>query len=89
MKTKKHQPPSVTPSEDDIRDYAYHLYVQNGMVPGHDLDNWLEAKACIEANIPKARSHARLHHHRSPSGNGNGGMAVIAIEAESPGFLVM
>ena len=50
-------------SEDDIRDYAYHLYVQSGCIPGRDLDHWLEAKACLDACIPKAQSHTRLHHH--------------------------
>jgi hypothetical protein len=50
-------------TEDDIRDYANHLYLQSGCVPGRDLDNWLEAKACLSACIPKAKSHARLHHH--------------------------
>src|SRR4051812_8666352 len=51
--------------DDEIRDYAYHLYVQNGCLPGHDLEDWLEARACIEANIPKAHSRARLHHQRA------------------------
>jgi hypothetical protein len=50
------------PHESEIRDYAYHLYVQGGCHPGHDLDNWLEAKACILANIPKEHSRFRLHH---------------------------
>jgi len=52
------------PLESEIRDYAYHLYEQNGCAPGHDEENWLEAKACLEANVPKERTHARLHHHR-------------------------
>lgn len=64
MKTKTIRP-SVRPepSEDDIRDYAYHLYVQSGRLPGHDLDNWLEATACLKANIPTHRSRTRLHSH--------------------------
>jgi len=62
---KKPAPPTVFPgpAEDEIRDYAYHLYVQSGSVPGRDLDNWLEARACLGACIPRARSQARLHHH--------------------------
>ena len=48
-------------SDDDIRDYAYHLYLLSGCVPGRDLDNWLEAKACLSARIPKAETHTRLH----------------------------
>jgi hypothetical protein len=57
--------PSVIPepSEAEIRDYAFHLYEQSSCVPGHDLDNWLEATACLKANIPSHRSGPRLHRH--------------------------
>lgn len=51
------------PREEDVRDYAYHLYVQGGCVPGRDLDNWLEAEACLAAHIPAEQSHSRLHRH--------------------------
>lgn len=54
-------------TEDDIRDYAYHLYVQSGCAPGHDLENWLDAKSCLEANIPKERSDSRSQEHRHPA----------------------
>lgn len=62
MKTKYARSPiRIEPvSDDDIRDYAYHLYLLSGCVPGRDLDNWLEAKACLSARIPKAESHTRL-----------------------------
>lgn len=52
---------SFEPAEDDIRDYAYHLYIQGGSVAGRDLDNWLEAKACLRASVAKSESHTRLH----------------------------
>ena len=58
-----HPRPLPQPSEDEIRDYAYHLYQQGNCVPGHDLDNWLEATACLKANIPAHRSGTRLHQH--------------------------
>ncbi|MEO7412118.1 MAG: DUF2934 domain-containing protein [Opitutaceae bacterium] len=51
------------PSEDAIRDYANHLYVQNGSVDGHDATDWLEAEACLRASIPKESSRTRIHHH--------------------------
>jgi hypothetical protein len=51
------------PSDEAIRDYAYHLYQQSNCMPGHDLDNWLEATACLKANIPVHRSATRLHRH--------------------------
>jgi len=41
-------------NEDEIRDYAYHLYDQSGYAAGRDLDNWLEAKACLSSGISKA-----------------------------------
>ena len=64
MKTKRHATlDRLEPTEDDVRDYAYHLYLQSGCVEGHDLENWLEAKACLNACIPKSKTHARLHHH--------------------------
>jgi hypothetical protein len=47
--------------EADVRDYAYHLYCQSGRIPGRDLDNWLEAKACLSTRIPKSERHIRLH----------------------------
>ena len=58
--------PSATapqPSEDEIRDYAKHLYVQRGSLNGHDYDDWLEAEACFGANFPKGSSRTRMHHH--------------------------
>jgi len=56
-------PLSKQPSEDEIRDYANHLYVQRGSADGHDRDDWLEAEACLGANIPKESSRTRMHHH--------------------------
>jgi len=55
------------PSDDEIRDYAYHLYQQSTCAPGHDLDNWLEATACLKANIPAHQSGTRLHRHVNSS----------------------
>jgi Protein of unknown function (DUF2934) len=64
MKTT-YTPPLVchAPSDDVIRDYAFHLYEQSGRAPGHDIDNWQEATACLNANIPAHRSHNRMHDH--------------------------
>lgn len=64
MNSNPNSPTSVPdPLEEDIRAYAYHLYEQSGRQPGHELEHWLEATACIQANIPQRSSHARLHHH--------------------------
>jgi hypothetical protein len=55
--------PFAPSTEADIRDYAYHLYIQSGCTPNHEVDNWLEAKACLNACVPMSESHARLHLH--------------------------
>jgi len=68
------------PSEDDIRDYAYYLYLQGNGEPGHAVDNWLEATACLKANIPSHRSATRLHDHfKAPE---NGGFSLLSVEAK-------
>ena len=54
---------ALEPSEDAIREYANHLYVQRGSVDGYDCDDWLEAEACLRANIPMDASRTRLHAH--------------------------
>ena len=51
------------PTYQQIRDYAHHLYEESGCIPGRDLDNWLEAEACLMANIPPIHSRSRLHRH--------------------------
>ena len=51
------------PGDEAIRQYAYHLYLESHGAPGHDLDNWFEAKACLQAHIPEQCSRSRLHHH--------------------------
>ena len=56
-------PTASPPTNDDIRLYAYHLYCQGGRIPDRELDNWLEAEACLRSTIPRSRSHPRLHHH--------------------------
>jgi hypothetical protein len=58
----------ATFTEDDIRSYAEHLFEQSGRVPGRDVDNWLEARACLEANVPREESHRRLHRHINGGG---------------------
>ena len=80
-KNKVSIPPARPPTEDEIRDYAYHLYQQSGCIPGRDVDNWLEAKACLEANIPRQHAHARLHRHRHPAARDD--VTVITLEAQA------
>jgi hypothetical protein len=51
----------LEPTEDAVRDYAYHLYRQSGDTPGRDVENWLKATACLKASMPEQSSTARLH----------------------------
>jgi hypothetical protein len=82
MNTKAQQPKVPTePTEDDIRDYAYHLYVQSGCLPGHDLENWLEATACLKANIPSHQSRTRLHRH--VQGPESGELCAVSPETKN------
>jgi len=66
------------PSDKDIREYAYHLYQQSNCVSGHDLDNWLEATACLKANIPTHCSQSRLHRHLH--GQKDGELSLLSAE---------
>ena len=62
--------PVQEPGEDAIRDYAFHLYQQGNGAPGHDVEDWLEATACLKAHIPAHASHGRLHRHvHTPAGH--------------------
>lgn len=63
LKPKQSPAAPSQPSEDAIRDYANHLYVQRGSVDGHDTEDWLEAEAYLRASIPEESSRTRMHHH--------------------------
>ncbi len=43
--------------EQRIRDRAYALYLQRGCEDGHDLDDWLEAKAEVLGVVSNAVDH--------------------------------
>lgn len=80
MKNKSARPVVLSiPSADDIRDYPYHLYEQSNCVSGQDLNHWLEATACLRANIPTHRSGTRLHLH--VNGPDSGELSLLATKA--------
>ncbi len=60
----KPRPAFPKPTEDEIREYAYHLYVQSGFVPGRDLENWQEAESALRARIHPGKAKARPNPHR-------------------------
>jgi hypothetical protein len=63
MKTKSRLHPDPTPvlREEDIRSYAEHLYEHSGRQLGHDVENWLEAEACLRSHLPPSRAERRRH----------------------------
>jgi hypothetical protein len=75
------------PSEDDIRAYAFHLYQQGGEVPGHDVENWLEATACLKAQIPTHGSRVRLHLYINGTEYGIPQTERFFLRGENPLFL--
>lgn len=60
--------PPPQPLEGEIRAYAYHLYEEDGCVPGRELDHWLEAQACLFARIPREETPNRLRRHLAAAG---------------------
>jgi len=78
MKSNPAPLPSATaPSDQLIREYAFHLYEQSGYAPGRDNDNWQDATACLNADILAHRSENRLQDHAAS-------IAVARASASSP-----
>ena len=50
---------TATPDGETIAKRAYELYLQRGSVPGHELDDWLEAEAELSAAAATADSEER------------------------------
>jgi len=38
------------PTHDEIARRAYAIFEQNGCIPGHDMENWLQAEAQLLAD---------------------------------------
>ena len=60
----KPRPAFPKPTEQEIREFAYHLYVKSGCVPGRDLENWQEAESRLRAKHASGSAHERPHPHR-------------------------
>jgi hypothetical protein len=54
---------ALAPSADEVARKAYFTYVNQGSLPGHDVQHWLEA----EAQLLKERNLTRVHgfHNRT------------------------
>lgn len=54
-------------TEQDVCNYAHHLWIQSGM--SFDGDPWAEARACLAANLPAATAaRARPPRTKPPPG---------------------
>lgn len=58
MKPPSTRPAAPEPTEEDVRAYAFHLYQQSGCAHGRDLENWLEAKAALQATVTRSPAMA-------------------------------
>jgi hypothetical protein len=52
-----------TPSPDEVARRAYFTYVNQGSLPGHDVQHWLEAESQLLAERNLTRIHA--YHNRT------------------------
>jgi hypothetical protein len=49
---------NFTPSPDEVARRAYFTYVNQGSLPGHDVQHWLEAEKQLLAERDLTRIHA-------------------------------
>ncbi|SPE61554.1 hypothetical protein SBV1_730026 [Verrucomicrobia bacterium] len=49
---------NFTPSPDEVARRAYFAYVNEGSLPGHDVQHWLEAESQLLAERNLTRIHA-------------------------------
>ncbi len=82
MKTKTDSPADHRPTEEEIREYAHHIYVNSGWLPGRDLDNWLEAEAHLMNEWEARRAgHSRPQHGHRPATAKTTGTAQVLPRA--------
>jgi len=44
---------TIEPTEEQIRERAYQIFVEHGRVQGHDLENWEQAQRELRADLAK------------------------------------
>lgn len=66
MKTKPTTPaPAHTPTEPEIQELAYRLWIEGGCRPGVELDNWFAAEEMLRHRVhvpPADHARAKPHH---------------------------
>lgn len=60
LKTPNPWPAPLTEHQEAVRRRAEEIYIRNGKIPGHDLDNWAQAEQEIlrESATPRPRRAA-------------------------------
>jgi hypothetical protein len=56
--TTASKPQTTHPAENVIRQRAHEIWLRNGCLEGHDMDNWLEAERELQAKAPATTSSA-------------------------------
>ena len=66
------------PTEEQVRDRAFELYVERGGLPGHELDDWLQAEFEL-AHLPFHVEHLQpIRARKRRGGNRRGGRPSIS-----------
>lgn len=52
------------PSQEEIAQRAYELYLQRGSVPGHETDDWLQAEAELSAGAAQSDEREEMQPSR-------------------------
>jgi hypothetical protein len=65
---KDHEPPepSALPTEAEIADRAYHLWIERGYLEGSDEQNWLEAERELR-DAALSRRLTQINHEKGGS----------------------
>jgi len=61
---KQLEQPDLRPTHEEIAQRAYTLFEKKGRVPGHEMENWLEAEAQLTA-ARKTRPEVRATNNDS------------------------
>jgi hypothetical protein len=58
---------------EEIARKAYELWEQSGRIPGHDLDNWIEAERIMKARSEEEKSSGQKDSNKCGPGRSGGG----------------
>ncbi len=71
------------PTNDEIAQRAYAIYVREGLVDGRDMDNWLRAEAELVAERQN-RAHGNGSREETTEERGNGKTSSSTRPATAP-----